>query len=255
MKQGAYQKRARLSISPWPSGAAIGAIDRAWRGAYILRMTDITPSQRFRDDLLAALLPIAAEKGWTQTAIADAATIAGLTEGQVALAAPRGVVDLIDAFADWADQQMLGDIEGLDLLSMKVRARVRAAIWARLTALVPHRAAEAKAMAAMARPLRGASAPGLVWRTADRIWTALGDASTDENYYSKRTILAGVLVAVTVRSLADTDPTMEATARFLDQRIDNVMQFEKLKARLRPVDAFVASAWAMAARFRYAEKP
>ncbi|MBC7770526.1 MAG: COQ9 family protein, partial [Phycisphaerales bacterium] len=86
---------------------------------------------------------------------------------------------------------------------------------------------------------------------ADRIWRALGDTSTDENFYTKRTILSGVLASTYARWFSDDSPDHEATWAFLDARIENVMQFEKFKARLKPLSERVQSAVGIAARFRY----
>ena len=61
----------------------------------------------------------------------------------------------------------------------------------------------------------------------------MGDASTDFNFYSKRAILSGVLSATFARWLGDDSDDEAATKAFLAARIDNVMQFEKLKARVR----------------------
>ena len=72
----------------------------------------------------------------------------------------------------------------------------------------------------------------LLWRTADHIWRALGDTSTDENFYSKRAILSGVLASTYARWFSDDSPDNAATWAFLDARIENVMQFEKAKAQL-----------------------
>ena len=90
-----------------------------------------------------------------------------------------------------------------------------------------------------------------VWRTADRIWQALGDTSTDENYYSKRAILSGVLASTYAKWLSDESPDNEETWAFLNARIENVMQFEKFKAQLKPISEGVQSAVGVAARFRY----
>ena len=73
-----------------------------------------------------------------------------------------------------------------------------------------------------------------LWAAADAIWTALGDTSTDFNWYTKRTILSGVL-GTTLAAWMGTDDEAQVDA-FLDRRIENVMQFEKLKAQAR--DAF-----------------
>ncbi|MGE0046486.1 MAG: COQ9 family protein, partial [Hyphomonadaceae bacterium] len=66
-----------------------------------------TPTERFRAQLLEAFPAKAAELGWTEAALRAAAEEAGLSEGQGMMAAPRGVIDLADAFAARADETML----------------------------------------------------------------------------------------------------------------------------------------------------
>ena len=58
------------------------------------------PSETLRRRWLAELLPDVAFDGWTEAAARLAAGRAGLSEGEQALAAPQGVVNLIDAFFD-----------------------------------------------------------------------------------------------------------------------------------------------------------
>ena len=73
----------------------------------------------------------------------------------------------------------------------------------------------------------------LVWESADAIWRWAGDTATDENHYSKRAILSGILIstlAVRIHSGA------EAAAEYLAARIDNVMAFEKWKAQFHPAE-------------------
>ena len=62
-------------------------------------MTEAAPSDVFREKLLDSMLEIAPEAGWTHAALARAGEKAGLTEGQVHLATPHGVTDLLEAFA------------------------------------------------------------------------------------------------------------------------------------------------------------
>ena len=79
-----------------------------------------------------------------------------------------------------------------------------------------------------------ASAKGaLLWGTCDKIWTALGDTSDDVNWYSKRATLSGVYSATLLYWMGDTSEGHQATWSFLDRRIDDVMQIEKLKAQVR----------------------
>ena len=210
-----------------------------------------TPSDRFRARILEAFSAHAAREGWTDAAYKAAVAEAGLSEGEAALACPKGVFDLSDAFAARADGAMLEALAGLDLDAMKYRQRVRAAVQVRLEAQQPYKAAARAMTRALANPLRATEAARLLWRTADQIWRALGDTSTDENFYSKRAILSGVLASTYARWFSDESEDNEATWAFLDARIENVMQFEKLKARLKPVSKGVQSAVGVAARFRY----
>ncbi|NWG54243.1 MAG: COQ9 family protein [Hydrogenophilaceae bacterium] len=208
------------------------------------------PSDRFRDQLLDAIAPIAGEMGWTRRAVDAAAQAAKLSQGEAMLAAPRGAIDLMDAFAERADQVMLAELAALDLAAMRIRDKVRAAVVARLRAQFPFKeAAKAMSRALAARP---GEAARILWRTADRIWRALNDPSTDGNYYSKRAILAGVLASTYARWFSDDDPDAAATFAFLDARIENVMQFETFKAkRLKPLGEMAEDAVGFIARLRY----
>lgn len=209
------------------------------------------PSARYRAQILEAFTPHAAELGWTDAAFRAAVKDAGLSEGEAALACPAGQGDLFDAFAGRADQAMLARIEELDLSAMRYRDRVRAFVQVRLEAQTPYKEAARAMTRALTHPLRAPEAARLLWRTADRIWRALGDTSTDENYYSKRAILSGVLASTYTRWFSDTSEDHADTWAFLDARIENVMQFEKFKARLKPISEGVQSAVGAAARFRY----
>ncbi len=211
----------------------------------------VAPSARFRARLLEVFPAHAAREGWTDAALKAGAAEAGLSEGEVALACPKGVFDLFDAFADRADQAMLEALDDLDLPSMRIRDKVRAAVQLRLQAQAPYKQAARAMTRALARPTRAPEAARLLWRTADRVWRALGDTSTDENFYSKRAILSGVLASTYARWFSDDSEDSQATWAFLDDRIENVMQFEKFKARLKPLSEGVQNAIGVVARFRY----
>lgn len=212
---------------------------------------DDAPSSRLRARILAAFSPRAGELGWTQAAFQAAVADAGLSPAEAALACPKGAFDLFDAFADRADQAMLMRLEDLDLPAMKVRQRVIAAVQVRLEAQAPYKQAARAMSRALANPLRSAEAARLLWRTADRIWRALGDASTDGNFYSKRAILVGVLASTYARWFADASADNAETWAFLEARVENVMQFEHFKARLKPVGEGLETALGVAARLRY----
>lgn len=209
------------------------------------------PSARFRVRILETFAPHAARLGWTEAAFKAAVAETGLSQGEAALACPKGAFDLFDAFAARADAAMLEALDGLDLDKMRYRQRVKAAVQVRLEAQAPYKQAARAMTRALALPFRAPEAARLLWRTADLIWRALGDTSTDGNFYSKRAILSGVLASTYARWFSDdTDDTCETWA-FLDARIENVMQFEKFKARLIPLGEGMQTALGVVARFRY----
>jgi ubiquinone biosynthesis protein COQ9 len=199
-----------------------------------MTMTDASetaPSDQFRERLLDAMLELAPTTGWTIAGMDKAAEKAGLTEGQVLLATPHGVTDLLEAFGQRAAKAAGERLRAADISAMKVREKVRAGVKAWLAVLGPHKAAVKRAAATPANLLTG---PKGLWAAADAIWTALGDKSTDFNWYTKRTILSGV-IGSTLAAWIGTDDEAQVDA-FLDRRIENVMQFEKFKAQAK--DAF-----------------
>ncbi|MBK8839816.1 MAG: COQ9 family protein [Hyphomonadaceae bacterium] len=96
------------------------------------------------------------------------------------------------------------------------------------------RSAQARRETRRRRPANVLTGPKGLWAAADAIWIALGDKSTDFNWYTKRTILSGVLGS-TLAAWIGTDDEAQIDA-FLDRRIENVMQFEKFKGQVK--DAF-----------------
>jgi ubiquinone biosynthesis protein COQ9 len=91
----------------------------------------------------------------------------------------------------------------------------------------------------------------LAWRAADRIWRVAGDRATDFNHYSKRTILIGVYGSTSLVFLDDDSEGLAATRAFLDRRIDDVMNFEKAKARWRGSRERIPSLSRFLGRLRY----
>src|SRR5258705_26466 len=92
-----------------------------------------------------------------------------------------------------------------------------------------------RAAALLSLPMHAALGAKLMYRTVDAMWRAAGDTSTDFNFYTKRGILAGVYGSTAMRWFNDTSADEKPTEEFLAARIDNVMQFEKFKAK--PKDA------------------
>jgi ubiquinone biosynthesis protein COQ9 len=161
--------------------------------------------------------------------------------GLARLAFPRGGVDLALAFHRAKDREMVRRLAAEDLGALRFRDRVARAVALRLELVAGEREAVRRAAALFALPNHAADGARAVWGTADAIWTALGDTSRDYNWYTKRTTLSAVYSSCALYWLGDESPGFAATSAFIGRRIDDVMAFEQVKARLarNPVAAAV----------------
>lgn len=200
---------------------------------------------------LAAALARAPFEGWSPVMLRRAAADAGADRAALAAAFPKGVADLLAYWSVTADEEMRARMRGPDFAARRIRDKVAFAIETRLALLRPHKEAVRRAAATLALPVYAPLAARLAWKTADAVWRGLDDRSTDFNFYTKRAILAGVWSATLARWLADETPDDADTKAFLARRIENVMQFEKLKNRLRDLGLDPAKPAGWLARLRY----
>ena len=184
------------------------------------------------DTLLDAALPHVVFDGWSDMTFLAAVRDAGLTEAEAKTIAPRGAIDLAVALHRRGDRAMDQRMGETDLSEMRYRDRVATALHYRIEAL-PDRDIVRRATALFSLPIHSAEGARLIWETADHIWTALGDTSRDGNWYSKRATLSAVWASTALYWLGDDSPDFAETRAFVDRRIDNVMQIESLKSRMR----------------------
>ncbi len=213
-------------------------------------MDSMTPDEA-RHALLDAALRDAAFDGWTDTMLAGAAKRAGLPKGAPALYFPGGVVDVIAFWSDRMDDAARDEIEALDLAALKIRERVTQSVIIRLNQIGSHEEAARRAQARLGLPDGLGTGARLTWDAADMIWRAIGDTSTDANFYSKRAVLSAVLASTAPVWLGDALPGKPEARRFLDRRIDNVMQFETLKFRVKKATENAPNLAEMLGRLRY----
>ena len=169
--------------------------------------------------------------GWSERTLQAALADAGVAPGLARALFPRGGVDLALAYHARGDAAMLARLAAMDLSALRFRDRVAAAVRARLE--LADRELVRRGTTLFSLPIHAADGAKAIWGTADRIWTALGDTSRDLNWYSKRATLSAVYGATVLYWLGDESSDRQATWDFLDRRIDQVMQVEKLKASFR----------------------
>lgn len=195
------------------------------------QIADMTLDE-LREALASHLAPNAAFDGWTAKAVDAAADAIGADRDVARLAVPARAVEMIALWFADVDRRMARALPPERLAAMKMRERISALVEARLDALAPDREALRRAVAILAMPQNAARATRLGWRSADAMWRLAGDTATDYNHYTKRTMLAGIYAATIAVFLNDESEGQTDTRAFLARRIDNIMQFEKAKAKL-----------------------
>jgi len=203
---------------------------------YIVSMTEAeTWAAATEQALLDETLKLAPIHGWTRKTVLLAGKALGMSPGETELLVPHGPADLAALLNRRHDARALAALG--DGSNLKIRERIRCAVEARLDAAASDEPALRRFTGFLALPQNLALAARLTWETADVLWRWAGDTATDENHYSKRALLAGILTGAA--ALRMTAGRREALA-FVDRRIENVMSFEKWKA----TTSFRPSEWA-----------
>lgn len=202
------------------------------------------------DPMLDALLDAAKMHvpfdGWSPTTFDAAVADVGMNPAHAKTLCPRGAADLAVAYHLRGDAAMVAALAATDLTDMRFRDRVAHAIRLRLADADKEIVRRGSSLFAL--PHMAADGAKLIWGTADAIWVALGDTSTDVNWYTKRATLSAVYGSVVLFWLGDDGNGLDD---FIDRRIDNVMQFEKAKAQvndskvLRPLTGPLAKIMSM----------
>lgn len=183
------------------------------------------------DPMLDALLEAAVMhvpfNGWSPMTFSAAVADIDIDPVHAKTLCPRGSVDLAVAYHLWGDAQMTVALAGADLTNMRFRDRVAHAIKVRL--VDTDKEVVRRGSSLFALPHMAPEGAKLIWGTADAIWCALGDTSDDINWYTKRATLSAVYGSVVLFWLGDDGTGIDD---FIDRRIENVMQFEKVKAQI-----------------------
>ncbi|MDB5433618.1 MAG: rpsU-divergently transcribed protein [Caulobacter sp.] len=196
--------------------------------------------------VLDGAVSVAPQSGW-RGAYVRAAREAGMSVAEAELLMPGGARDLAALLSRRHDQTALETLAKTNPSPLKIRDRIRAAVLARLDAAKADQEAVRPWAGFLAFPTNLPLALRLVWESSDHLWRWAGDTSTDENHYSKRAILSGILISTLAIDLGQ---GRDAALTHLNARIDNVMSFEKWKAGFKPSDLAKDVAAALA-RIRY----
>jgi ubiquinone biosynthesis protein COQ9 len=154
--------------------------------------------------------------GWNTASFKAAETV----QGEGFLLFPQGIEEVL---AFWQAHLNAGlQPSG----RTKMREKIEDLIVARITA-APVEAVRRALAWYITHPSDGAQT---LWQAVDSIWHLAGDTATDWNYYTKRTLLAGIYQAALFYWLNNTD---EAALRaFTSRRIEGLLKVMQKKSRV-----------------------
>jgi ubiquinone biosynthesis protein COQ9 len=201
--------------------------------------------------LAPAIADAAAFDGWSDVAVRDAASAAGLDPAAASFAFSGGSMQMIEAWVQAVDAAMQAALPADQIAQLKIRERIRTLVQFRLDAIVHQKEALRRALSIMALPQNAPRTLALGWRSADAMWRLAGDTATDYNHYTKRMTLGSIYAATLAVYVNDSSDDHADTKAFLDRRIEGIMKFEKAKAQLlRPREELFSPA-RLLGRLRY----
>ena len=197
---------------------------------------DVTGMSALKDKILVNALALIPFDGWSKASFETAADKANIDLATAYRIFPKGESDLANYFHVYGDQQMLDKLEMTDLSGLRYSEKIAEAVWFRVSAFEDYQVQQVilkKAFATFLVPSNLLPGTKLVWDTADKIWNFMGDTSEDYNWYTKRMILSGIVSSSLLFYIGDNSEEFVDTRDFINRRIADVMEFEKIKSQAR----------------------
>lgn len=177
--------------------------------------------------LKAALLHVP-KLGWSEAAMVAGSRDVGLSPAIVGVF-PRKEAALVEFFMDDCLQNLLDIAESQEDEFSKtiLQQRITKLVKLRLEMQAPFISRWAQALSIQANP---ANLPTSFKQRAilmDEIWHAVGDHSSDVDWYAKRGILAAVYTATELYMLTDYSPEFRESWSFLERRVRDAVDCRK----------------------------
>lgn len=169
--------------------------------------------------ILDASLRFIPDHGWSVRSLQLGAESLGLSSASHALV-KDGEVGLVYHVMDLAEERMKEEMSKRPLHTMTTSSRLELALRLRLEGIQPYLSQWPQAMALASQPQHVATSLKRLAKMIDDIWYICGDKSTDINYYTKRSLLAGVYVSTELYMLTDRSVGLTSTWSFLHRQLD-----------------------------------
>ncbi|MBH88237.1 MAG: COQ9 family protein [Pelagibacterales bacterium] len=169
--------------------------------------------------------------GFNKKMLIKAAKDCNLSEGDLGRLFPEGLYELKELFFYEVDKEMIKLLNKTKTDNIRIRDKIYNGVITRLEIFQKNKdAIKHIFVSGTATPIESLKN---LWNTADLIWRAAGDNSTDYNYYTKRLLLSWVYLSTILCWFNDKDKNFHETKLFCNRRIDEVLKFGKQSATIK----------------------
>lgn len=180
-------------------------------------------------DLMMAVAALIPERGLNGDSLKAAARQLGLNDAEVDLICPNGPMDIAALLWRSHDAALEAQLPADVLDGLKIREKISRLLNGRIDVAAADEKTALRLMGYLSLPPHLGLSKRLVWDSADLIWRKAGDKALDENHYSKRLIVSGILAAAMMTRLSQ---GQAAQHEQIARNIDQIMAFESFKAKL-----------------------
>jgi ubiquinone biosynthesis protein COQ9 len=179
-------------------------------------------------NLMKNIWPHVENHGWSWSAFDAFCQNEKKDLGQIKLAFPGGLDELLIALNAALDAEIVNKVEK----NLGVTATLKTAIEHKIDFKVVHKGAFQKIAQYLLIPPHPFLSMKLAFKTVNQFWYVAGDQSTDYNYYSKRLLLMYVYIP-TMAYLLMKDKSKESVIAFMNRRFTEVAFIPKIKQKIK----------------------
>ncbi len=192
-----------------------------------------------KEKILLNALDMVPFEGWRQSTITDACINASLPSNMGELIFSEGNISIIDYFFSSIDKKMkdifIENVNTNNSNINSIREKIIHCIHIRLSLLEEHKSALGRTISYLLLPWNLGIATKLNWRSSDVMWRAIGDASIDYNYYTKRLVLSSLYKSVILYFLNDNSSDYQQTMLFVERNINRLIKSLKFIKGFIPI--------------------
>tara|TARA_Y100001960_G_C14508617_1_gene745297 strand:- start:54 stop:671 length:618 start_codon:yes stop_codon:yes gene_type:complete len=189
-----------------------------------------------RKKILNESKEIISEKGWNEKLFKSISLKKNIKYVEISSLFPQGYIDLLIFYLDQINIEMTLLLKKQNLDNLKTHQKIKQIIISRLNIYQDNRKLFNKTFIFLSLPQNSKLAIKSLYKTIDLIWFLAGDKSTDFNFYTKRSILAGVYISTVFNFFRNKD--LNIAIDHLDRKLRDINKIPKIKNKFKSFKNF-----------------